>query len=54
MAHYKGWRQNLNIDPETVFAYTDNGWTKDYVGCEESFRKVCNSLEARKNTASSL
>jgi len=30
----KGWHQNPNIDPETVFAYTDNGWTKDYVGYE--------------------
>ena len=33
-AHYAGWHQNRDIDPQTVFAYTDNGWTKDYVGLE--------------------
>jgi len=33
-AHYKRWHQNSDIDLETVFAYTDNGWTKDYVGYE--------------------
>jgi len=33
-AHYKGWDSCEAIDPETVFPYTNNGWTKDYVGLE--------------------
>ena len=33
-AHYAGWHQEDSIDAQTVFAYTDNGWTKDYVGLE--------------------
>ena len=33
-AHYAGWHQNRDTGPQTVFAYTDNGWTKDYVGLE--------------------
>ena len=34
-AHYAGWHKEENgIDPDTVFAYTDNGWTKNYIGLE--------------------
>jgi hypothetical protein len=33
-AHYKGLHSNESIASETVVAYTDNGWTKDYVVLE--------------------
>ena len=34
-AHYSGWHKEGNgIDPDTVFAYTGNGWTKDFIGLE--------------------
>ena len=37
-AHYAGWHKEANpLDPHTVFAYTDNGWTKDYVGLENHY-----------------
>ena len=32
--HYKGWHNSEAIGPGTVLAYTDNGWTKDYLGLE--------------------
>ena len=32
--HYAGRHREVSIDAETVFAYTDNGWTKDRIGLE--------------------
>ena len=31
VAHYTGWHRNQDIGLQTVFAYTDNSWMKDYV-----------------------
>ena len=32
-AHHAGWHEEANgLAPDTVFAYTDNGWTKNYIG----------------------
>ena len=34
-AHCTDWHKEGNgLDPDTVFAYTDNGWTKDIIGLE--------------------
>ena len=31
-AHYAGWHNKSEIDSRTVFSFTDNGWTRDYIG----------------------
>lgn len=31
-AHYAGWHGRSEIDSRTAFSFTDNGWTRDYVG----------------------
>ncbi|CUS07494.1 unnamed protein product [Tuber aestivum] len=31
-AHYAGWHNKSGIDSRTVFSFTDNGWTQDYIG----------------------
>ena len=34
-AHYAGWHKEANgLDPDPVFAYTDNGWIDGYIGIE--------------------
>ena len=30
-AHYAGWHNKSEIDSRTVFSFTDNGWTRDYI-----------------------
>ena len=42
-AHHAGWHEEANgLAPDTVFAYTDNGWTKNYIGLSgpEPFRNI--------------